>query len=196
MSLTFHEPTHTYFWLGQRVPNVTSILEAASDYGMVSSDLMEAARDRGTFVHKMCEYDDLGDLDPSEEQGTYAGYLKAWRSFMLDYGAEWSGIEERGYSRLYRYAGTMDRRGVLRKRHGNTRWVIDLKTSVRKTKVWGLQTAAYRQICAEEHPDWALAQRATVQVRADGKYQFVPWPSPLDLPAFLGLKTFTDWTTQ
>lgn len=193
MSLTFHEPTHAYYWLGKRVPNVTGILELASKYGYVRADLLEIAQDRGTYVHKMCELDDKGDLHPDEEQGPYAGYLKAWRSFLFDYGADWEAVEERGYSRMYGFAGTLDRRGLLKRRYGTRRWVLDIKTSLRMDRAWGLQTAAYRQICAETVAGWATADRGTVQLREDGRYLFKPWQGPLDLPAFLALKTLTDW---
>jgi hypothetical protein len=191
--LTFNEAKHEYRWEGKVVPGVTSILEQAHSFGFVSKELLEAAQNRGTYVHKLCELDDLHDLHPDEESGEHGGYLAGWRSFVADYGAVWEGVEARGYSRMFGFAGTLDRNGRLERKFGKTKWVVDIKTSEQHHKVWGMQTAAYRQILAEVEAHWALARRATVQLRSDGKYRFIPWDSPKDWPAFQSLITLLDW---
>jgi hypothetical protein len=194
VSLTFDSDRHRYYWCGKRVPGVTGILELAQSFGFVDYDTLVAAQDRGTYVHKLCELDDLDDLHPDEETGTHAGYLTAWRSFCRDYGANWEGIEERGYSQMFQVAGTLDRRGTLERKFPATlKWIVDVKTSKQHHNVWGMQLAAYRQIVAERLAGWALARRASVQLREDGKYLFKPWDNPLDWPAFQALITLTHW---
>lgn len=190
--LHLDEATHTYWLDGAQIPGVTSVLSVAHSFGFVSAEALESAQERGTYVHKMCELDDLGTLHPDEESGAFGGYLRAWRNFCREYGAAWDGgVECIGHSRVYRYAGTVDRRGTLKRRPG--RWVIDIKTSVQKYKVWGLQTAAYRNIAAEEDARWSTAQRATVRLRNDGKYLFDEHLNPIDWPAFVSLLTLEHW---
>ncbi len=190
--LTFEPGPHIYRWKGDIVPGVTTILERGSKFGFVSPAELEAAQDRGTFVHKCTELDDQGVLHDDEVTGPYGGYIQAWRSFCSDYGADWTGREEQGYSQRFGYAGTMDCAGTLA-RFGKTLWVIDIKTSEQKYRVWRMQTAAYRQLKAEQDPRWALARRGSVRLRADGKYRFDIYDSPLDLPAFLALITYLNW---
>lgn len=146
--LTFDEPTHTYRFGDRIVPSVTQVLDRAHSFGFVTAEVLAAAQDRGTFVHKLCELHDLDDLHPSEYDGTdHAGYLQAWVKFLADKRPNWAGIERRCYSQRFSFAGTMDRCGTL-EQFGRDRWIIDIKTSAQKYRVWGMQTAAYRQLMA------------------------------------------------
>lgn len=195
-ALTFDAERHEYRWNGERVPNVTSVLAPASDFSRVPQDVLEAAQRRGRYVHRMCELYDLGDLDEEANaavaEGMFVGYLAAYKRFLDDYEPAWTLIERPMYSQRYRYAGTPDRRGRFgRKRPGW--WLVDLKTSVEDSPSWGLQTAAYRQLCAEEDFDAGLDNRATLQLRPDGKYELTPWAGQHDLQVFLGLLTFNHW---
>jgi hypothetical protein len=187
--LTFVDETHTYRWNGEVKPSVTAILSRLHDFGMVPADVLAAACERGTAVHQICEYHDLGDLDPGSVAPAYAGYLRAWVNFTKDHRAKWSGIEVQGYSERFGFAGTMDRCGTVM----GTDYIVDIKTSAQPHRVWGMQTAAYRQIRASQDPKWLLARRATVQLRADGSYKFLPWDSPSDWPAFMALITLSNW---
>jgi hypothetical protein len=189
--LTFDEELHEYRWDGIVKPSVTQCLSRLHDFGMVAKDVMEAACVRGSYVHSLCEYHDQNDLDPSSV-GIYQGYLDAWIRFCADYKANWAGIEVRGYSERYGFAGTWDRHGLL----NGMPWVVDVKTSVASHPVWGLQTAAYRQLLAERDPYWLLARRATVQLKPDGTYKVIEWNSPDDLPVFLALISLINWSNK
>jgi len=195
--LTFDEPTHTYRYGGQVVPSVTQLLDRLHSFAGVDPVVLEAAKQRGTYVHRMCEYFDLDELDIGAVPDKYIGYLGAWESFVTDFGARWVGIERRGYSKLFGFAGTMDRDGTLPRRFNpQQRWVVDIKTSQQDHPVWGMQTAAYRQLLTEEDSSYALARRATVQLRPDGNYRFITWDEPSDWPAFLSLITLSNWSTK
>lgn len=189
--LTFDEPTHTYRHAGRVVPSVTQVLEGLHSFAMVPREALESAQERGTYVHLLCQYHDEGDLDPASV-GEFGGYLDAWIEFSAIYKAKWEGIEARGFSTRYGYAGTMDRRGYL----GAVPYIVDIKTSLSPHRVWGMQTAAYRQLSAEEDPKWLTARRATVQLRNDGTFKFLPWDEPEDWPAFLALITLTNWSRK
>lgn len=192
--LTFDEFTHTYRWRGAVVPSVTQLLGWATNFGFLSEEDLQAAQDRGTYVHKLTEFDDLGELDEeAERDGAHWKRLLAWRKFCADYGANWESIEEMGYSERYGFAGTLDRSGKLERKFGDRPWIIDVKSSASTSRVWGLQTAAYRQIKAERDAKWALAGRAAVRLLADGTYRFDEFKDPRDWPAFAAIMTLNNW---
>lgn len=191
--LTFDEASHTYTYGGVARPSTTQLLGKLHSFGMISEDVLAAACERGTIVHTLCEYHDQNDLDPASIGG-YWPYLDAWINFCADYKVVWSHIEHRGYSKRYGFAGTLDRRGTLK---GVRYSAVDIKTGKQSHPVWGLQTAAYRQLGAEEDPAlWATGRRATVQLFDTGKYKFLPWDDPEDFPAFLALITLTNWSLK
>jgi hypothetical protein len=189
--LDFNDELHQYTFNGVVKPSVTQCLSKLHDFGLVRKDILEAACQRGSFVHTLCEYHDENDLD-SASIGIYAGYLDAWIAFCADYKAVWEGIEVRGYSERYGYAGTWDRHGLL----NGAKFVCDIKTSQASHPVWGLQTAAYRQLKAETDSSWMLARRATVQLRPDGTYKFIEWTDPTDWTTFLSLINLINWSQK
>lgn len=191
-ALTFDAESHTYRFGGVVRPSVTQVLGKLSDFGMVPKDVLEAAQERGTFVHSLCQFYDENDLDPSSA-GIYQPYLDAWIKFSRDYEASWDRIEHRMYSTRYGFAGTPDRRGTLR---GSRYASVDIKTGKTLHRVCGMQGAAYRQLATEEDPSWATGRRATVQLGADGKYKFLAWDDPDDWPAFLSLINLTNWSLK
>ena len=192
--LTFNEELHEYRLDGEVIPSVTQVLGKLHDFSMVPKDILEAACQRGTIVHRLTEFHDQRDLDPASI-GDYWPYLDAWIAFCSDYGVEWEAIEERGYSARYGFAGTLDRRGRLTK-IAPGRWIADVKTAKQLHRVFGMQLAAYRQIVAESDPSWLISRRATVQLFADGTYKFTEWRNPSDWTAFLALIHLTQWSND
>jgi hypothetical protein len=195
--LTFEPEGHVYRWSGRVVPSVTQVLARCHDFGFISREMLEAAQDRGTYVHALCELDDMGDLDEdAERDGEFFGYLLGWRKFVADYRPNWAVIEQPFFSEGMDIAGTPDRAGVL-ETLGTDTWVIDIKSSVAKHRVWGMQLAAYRRMIAEKMGlRWHLARRASVRLTPDGLYKFDEYPDKRDLPAFLGLVQYLDWETS
>ena len=189
--LTFDDETHTYRHGDKVVPSVTQCLGRLHDFGMIRKDILEAACQRGSFVHTLCEYLDESDLDESSV-GIYQGYLDAWIKFSADHKAKWDGIEVRGYSERFGYAGTHDRHGTL----NGVKFVIDIKTSAASHPVWALQLAAYRNLLSEKDPSWLLARMGTVQLRPDGTYKFIEWSDPDAWPAFMSLITLINWSKK
>lgn len=207
--LTFDKASHTYRVSGKLVPGVTSLLDALHSFAGVSREALEAAQARGTFVHDLCtaydhdelDEDALASMDIDEETGVsrWVPYLSAYKQFLHDHQPNWAGIEEMGYSSTYSYAGTPDRWGSLNTpRMPVKRAVVDIKSSVQSHPVWGIQTAAYRQIIAERFPrdGWLTARRFTLQLLPTGKYNLLPWDSPTDWPAFMALLTLSQWRAK
>ena len=195
--LTFEPEGHVYKWNGIVKPSVTQVLQRCHSFGFVDAATLEAAQDRGTYVHALCEFDDLGELDEDKERnGEFFGYLLGWRKFMRDYRPNWSLIEKPLFSKQMDIAGTPDRMGTLTA-IGEDPWVIDIKSSAAKHRVWGMQLAAYRRMGGENvGPRWHLARRASVRLARDGTYQFDEFTNKKDLSAFLGLTALLDWETS
>lgn len=194
MSLTFDRATHTYKFDGRVVPSVTQLLGRLHSFAHVPEAVLEQARVRGTFVHSMCDAHDAGDLDEGRLLDEHRGYLVAWKAFRATYEPTWAAIEERGYSTLYAFAGTLDRRGVLGRIYPGQKAIVDIKTGPAHP-VFGLQLAAYRHLASLREPDCALARRLTVQLQPDGRFKVVEWSSPDDWSTFLALIKLTRWST-
>lgn len=185
--LTFDPIKHEYFWDGKRVPGVTSLLKALHNFDHVPAGVLEAASERGTAVHLACEYLDKGMLDEDSLDPAIIGYVNAWRKFVAEKLPVWTAIEQSFYSPTLRYAGTLDREGVI----DGEEWTLDIKTAVASHPVWGIQTAAYAH--GRGKPK---SRRGTVQLRADGTYRFVEWKSSTDWPVFVSLITITSFLEQ
>lgn len=123
MSLIFDPETHTYTLDGVKLPSVTEITRfLAYDYKSDRPWLAEAAARRGTAVHEACMMIDYGE-EP-EETPEIAGYLTAYRRFLMDHKPEWQLIEHPMAGKQLGYAGTLDRYGMI---DGQT-VILDIKT--------------------------------------------------------------------
>ncbi len=195
MNLTFDAPTHTYRWNGAVVPSVTQCLDRLHSFAGVPFEVLEAAKERGTFVHDMTVAYDHGDLDEARMPMEFVGYLTAWKKFLAAYEPNWQRVERMGYSKLHRFAGTEDRRGTFGRVYPGATFGLDVKTSAQAHRVWGLQLAAYRQIVVEEDGlAHCLDRRATVQLHPDGRYTFLEWNDPNDWPVFQSLLNLIAWS--
>lgn len=147
------------------LPRVTGILAAA---GLIDTQwFTENACDRGTAVHRACQYFDEGALDWSTVGPEIEGYVRAYGQWRQDSGLTMEGWIEcpmkdpRGL-----YCGTADR--ILTAR---PRWLVDLKTGGHFP--WhALQLAAYVNML----PDPYSYRRLTVYLAADGKYTVKEYP--------------------
>lgn len=189
--LTFDEAAHKYFWNGKPVPGVTSILQTLHNFDGVPPEILGLAQARGTAVHLACEYHDKGILDESSIDPAIAGYLAGWKKFCAEMRPQWSLIESTCYHAMLRYAGTLDRFGVIHALSDTDEFTLDIKTGIASHPVWGTQTAAYSN--AINKPK---ARRATVQLRDDGTYRFLEWKSASDWPVFVALITIRNFLEQ
>lgn len=185
--LTFDEASHTYHFGGQVVPGVTSILAPLTDFSRVPPAVLEAASQFGKAVHRACELDDLGELDEDALDPALKPYLEAWRKFSAEYEVQWDEIEKPIYHPTLRYAGTPDRKGLVR----GMRAVVDIKSTAQLYPSVGPQLAAYAQ--AGNEP---FAHRIAVQLKADGTYVAKTYSDPTDFPVFASLLTVRNWCAR
>lgn len=191
MTLTFDADTHRYYWNGQLVPGVSTVL------GVVYGDTyMYATPDFGTTVHKLCERHDLGlplNLDGNVRDDFEAqGCIDSWMRFRAEREFMPWFIEEPLYNSLYRYAGTVDRIGTL---GDSGEWaVVDIKTG--QPSAWhGLQLAAYLMAAADMGlipPEAGMPRRLGVYLRP-GSYEVREYAEPGDGTVFKAALMIHNW---
>lgn len=197
--LTFDAPTHTYR-LGDRVlPGVTSILDRGiASYAGVPRHILDAAADRGTYVHRACELLLWDSLDWDSLVPEFRPYVDAFARFLQESGVDPELPEERVWHRKLFYAGTADLICRLAKRKKFRRAVIDFKTSFRLMPAVGPQLAAYQEAYNSGIADKGehALDRYALHLRKDGTYQLQPYESPMDMAVFRACLTIHNFTAK
>ncbi len=141
------------------LPHVTAILR---DAGLVDIRYFtEFMRQRGTALHRACEYHDKGDLNPTtidpEIEQPFMGYMK----FLNEVEPVILAVEEQvQYKQIY--CGRLDRRVKIRGREG----ILDIKGQ--PSKVDPLQLAGYSATFDNPMARWNLYLRVK-----EGDYKLV-----------------------
>lgn len=186
MKLEFDEASHTYSVGGQKVPNVTLIMEPLIDYSKVPRAILQAAMERGNYVHKACELYVWDMLDESDVPPEYQPYIDGFKLFLKETGFEAELVEHRVFHKTLKYAGTLDLAGSLPcHRQKSKRAVIDIKSTFRMMESVGPQTAAYADAYASDKPkELHFQERYGLRLTADGKYELKPMKDIGDMTVF------------
>ena len=177
---------------GLTIPNVTSILEKAGlvDFSMVNPEKLKRAQDFGKAVHLACHlYDkhnlDMGSLDPALKP-----YLEDWIKWKKDSGFLIDSSEKIVYSKIYNYAGTYDRVGLL----DGVRTLIDIKTGTTLPKTIALQIAAYMG-AANEGRKMAdkIKRRLSIWLLGDGQARPAEYKERTDFRVFTSCLNIMNW---
>lgn len=193
--LEFLEDGHQYRWKGVSVPGVTSLLDGLHSFAGVPMEILEAARERGSRVHDVCQFYDERDLDEEALECEFPeewGYLQGWKLFLAAAQPTWTHIEEPVFHQVLRYAGKPDRRGSLTVNGVHHQMaVVEIKTPELAHPCWGVQLAAYA--AASGSPG---VPRFSVQLGRDGTYKIRQWTDANDWPVFASLSTLHTWRTR
>lgn len=187
----YDEGAHAYTIGGVRVPSVTQVLAAVgiSDFSGISPDTLQYAADRGTAVHRFCEFLDQDDSEWSQIAGTaIEPYCRAYERFKADARFKPRMIEQRGVSQVngQRYGYCVDREGDF----GGHATVVDLKTGA-PSRSWPIQLAAYERALFLE--DGRHRKRMAVQLLDDGNWRPIPYTDPLDAHVWTWALALTTW---
>lgn len=173
----FNPDTHEYFdEAGAWVPGVTEILRKVGVLVPPPVRGMDYYFERGRKGHLALELFDLDNLDELTLDDQLKGYVNAWRKFKEETGFVVENIERIVFNKRLRYAGTLDRIGVLNGR----RTVLDIKTGAVQKGV-ALQVEGYREALNVE--DWYRYDRHGIHVRQDGTYRLTKFDDPSDATA-------------
>jgi hypothetical protein len=189
VSLTYRDDIHEYRFNGEVVPSVTKIISPLYDFTGISKEVLEAKAFLGSVVHKACELIDLGTMPDDWDAGIALPYVNAYRLFLHECKPEWHGIEERVFHPIHKYAGTLDRRGILCGGHA----YADIKTSILVSAAGGVQTIAYLEAETEMRKVGKSAKRVVIHLKPDGTYRLEWFGDPRDWPTFLSCLTIYNW---
>ncbi|MEZ3438049.1 MAG: hypothetical protein K1W18_04125 [Oscillospiraceae bacterium] len=165
--LTFEESKHIYVLNGIVLPSATTLMKPLSDtvYGSIDKDVLDKAARKGTAVHSAIEtYTNFGIIDIDAENKPYFdSYLK----FAEEHSVSAYGSEIRMYHKELLYAGTAD---MIADVDGQLT-LIDFKTSYSVSDMLcGVQLEAYSRALKSHSLDFAIKQKAIVQLKKDGDY--------------------------
>jgi hypothetical protein len=141
----------------QSAPSVSLILKPLDDYGNVNSAILGMAQERGTAIHFATELYDQGTLDTDSLHEAIVDAVFKWVKFRRETGFEPLFIEKFVRSKVYRFAGRLDRLGYFpeqqldfgRKVIPESILVLDIKSGLNMPLKLGPQTAGYRQAALE-----------------------------------------------
>lgn len=180
----FDEANHKYYVDGREVPSVSRVLQYAGvvpNYAAIAKAVVEVARDRGNIVHELIHkhHTEGSSLRAVDEKSN--GCLLAYEDFLSVTKYEPIYTEERMFSEIWQYAGTLDSVGWL----WSERVLIDVKTtSVIHQDAVELQTAAYLALHIENHKT-EIHKRFVLHLRKNGKWSLVPCVDPYAFDKFV-----------
>lgn len=192
--LEFDNEAHIYYYNGEVVPNVTSIIEMTglTNFSFIPQNDLKMACQYGDLSHKITIYTDLG-IDKLEDIVALNEALKekyqnfnikkclvrnyeSYKQFLKDYDYNPLMIEEQMYSHKYKFAGTMDRVCLI----NGKEYILDFKTGV-KSKTCGIQTSAYKILLEELNPKYKKIKRAILHFENEGGYKLYLEDKPNDI---------------
>jgi len=179
-TLFFFDQEHKYTLDGDELPSVSELCRFLSRevYGDIMQYTLDNAADRGTKVHKACEVLDLyGKVEVSDD---ILSYLQAYLKFRKEHVVHWDSVEYAVHHPEDRYAGTIDRAGVL----DGKAVIVDLKTTYAVQKRLALaQLNLYRRMLERggcKHYDLYI-----LHLQKDGEYKLIPIDRNDEVPAAL-----------
>lgn len=180
--LIFFDKDHTYQVDGETIPSVSEILRFISRevYESATQWRLDNAADRGKRVHEACE--SLDRFRSCEIDADFDQYVKAYINFLKEVKPSWSLIEHSAYHETLKYAGAVDRYGVV----NGKRFVVDIKTNSQiKPALVGAQVNAYAILL--QSMGKPVDGVAVLHLKNDGTYRFREMP--LDQSVFMACLT-------
>jgi hypothetical protein len=190
LELEFDRAAHRYVLGGKEVPSVTTVLQSLEMFDGIPFHILDAARERGQFVHEAMALLVRGQLDWSSVDLSLLPYIEGGKRFLDESGIVVIASElPMGCAKL-RYAGTLDIYGELR----NSECIIDFKATAAVPPTVGPQTAAYDRLYQSKFGGKAR-KRYCVQLRP-GDYRIHPLTDPADWSVFQSALNIHHWRTK
>jgi hypothetical protein len=190
MHLLFDKSTHTYELNGRAVPSVTQVLEPLEMFDGIPSHVLEAARERGQFVHEAMALLVRDALDWSSLDVSLVPYIEGGKRFLEESGAVVIASEMRVACPKIRCAGTFDLLAYLR----DAECLIEFKATAALPRTVGPQTAAYERLYAAMHAG-KPRKRYCVQLKP-GDYRVHPLTDPADWSVFQSCLNIHYWRNK
>lgn len=170
-TLLFFDHGHKYTLDGEELPSVSELCRFISReiYGDVSQYNLDRAAERGTSVHKATEaLDKYGKIDVED---WILPYVQAYIKFRQEHAAAWQKIEFSTHHPTDKYAGTLDRYGVL----DGTLSILDIKTSYAiHAPLCSAQLNLYRRMM--EANQFQVEKLFILHLKKDAQYKLKEFP--------------------
>ena len=166
--LQFFDRGHVYMLDGERLPCVSDLCRFLHREIYKDAPIwqLEAAADRGTKVHAATEALDKAGRAGIEDD--YLPYLEAYAAFRREHEVEWELVEHSDYHPTHRYAGTIDRYGMV----DGYKTLADLKTTYTVYKpLCSASLNLYRMIL--EARQKAVERLLIIHLKKDGTYKLI-----------------------
>lgn len=169
-TLLFFDQGHRYMLDGEQLPSVSELCRFISReiYGDVQQYNLDRAAERGTAVHKATEaLDKFGAVDVQDD---ILPYVQAYLQFRKDHKVEWEKIEWATHHPADKYAGTVDRVGIV----DGEKTLLDIKTSYTiHTPLCAAQLNLYRRML--EANGIEVEALYILHLKKDGTYKLKPF---------------------
>ncbi len=131
-------------------PSVTQVLSPFADFAAVPADILEAACQRGSSVHRYCESYALGLYEAVPDE--VAGFCTSFRTWFDKYVVEVLAVEEEVIHPAFGYIGHVDLIATVAGiRPKQTVCIIDYKSPATASRSWNCQIAAYLEASKEKY---------------------------------------------
>jgi len=127
--------------------SVTQVLGTYADFSRIPDDVLQAACDRGSAVHRYCQAYAMGAW-AIEPEG-FEGYCESFRRWFDSVMVEVYTVEQEFRDDQFGFLGHPDIVARIAGNKGIT--VVDYKTPVGKGTTWELQLSAYRHLTKAQY---------------------------------------------
>lgn len=190
MQLAFDKPSHTYTLNGRAVPSVTQVLQPLELFEGIPFHVLEAARERGQFVHEAMALLVRGALDWASLDVSLVPYIEGGKRFLDESGAVVIASEMSVACPRIRCAGTFDLLAHMR----DSECLIEFKATAALPRTVGPQTAAYERLYQATHGP-GYRRRYCVQLKP-GDYKVHPLTDPADWSVFQSCLNIHYWRNK
>lgn len=190
MQLDFDKAAHAYTLNGRAVPSVTQVLEPLDMFDGIPAYALEAARERGQFVHEAMALLVRDALDWSSLDVEILPYIEGGSRFLAESGCVVLASEQRVACAKIGCAGTFDLLAHLR----DAECLIEFKATAALPRSVGPQTAAYERLYQAMHGG-RTRKRYCVQLKPRD-YRVYPLTDPADWSVFQSCLNIHHWRNK
>jgi hypothetical protein len=190
MNLTFNDEKHIYKLDGLVIPSVTQIMHGSGlvDLEWISQEILDNTSDLGKKVHKTTELYDKETLDVKVLHPTLKNYLDGWIKFRKDFNFTPAEIELQLFHELYKYAGRIDRIGLI----GKELTLLDIKSGT-KQKSHQIQTMGYKLLYDQNKKKPEQIKRRMIVYLSEEGYKTEQHNNDTDRNIFLAALTISNY---
>jgi hypothetical protein len=193
----FEPEGHVYrdAW-GNRILSVTQIFQMLGlvDYGDVAPNVLSHKSEIGIAVHKAIELLLQNNLNWDTVDDAAMGYVVGAELWFRNMKFELGACEQQGILDVYgmKIGYQYDQRGSIEYQGARRNVIIDLKTAVKESPTWALQTAAYA-LAAKAMEREKQYLRVVLHLLKDGRVKPIYYDDPQDEKTFLYMAYSAIW---